>query len=171
LWHGAGWTFVVWGGLHGLYLGVNHGWRALSARAGLRLEGSRTWRALAWALTFAAVVVAWVFFRAPDLATAVRLLTAMAGEGTAAPAFADTAQALAAAAALLLLARLAPSTQELTGYVGPGAHEPQPQPAAPPAPPRLAWRPSPGWAVATGALLALALLSLSKVSEFLYFQF
>ena len=34
LWHGAAWTFVAWGALHGLYLVVNHGWRAVRARLG-----------------------------------------------------------------------------------------------------------------------------------------
>ena len=34
LWHGAGWTFVVWGGLHGIYLVINHVWHALRRRLG-----------------------------------------------------------------------------------------------------------------------------------------
>ena len=74
LWHGANWTFVIWGGLHGLYLGINHGYRALM---GERLAGFERWpvyRALAWALTFCAVLVAWVLFRAPDFATAACVL-------------------------------------------------------------------------------------------------
>ncbi|WP_413770298.1 MBOAT family O-acyltransferase, partial [Vibrio vulnificus] len=57
LWHGAGWNFLLWGGLHGACLCVQHAW---SAR--FRLP-----RPLAVALTFAAVVVAWVFFRATTL--------------------------------------------------------------------------------------------------------
>src|SRR5581483_9927245 len=34
LWHGAGWTFVIWGGLHGVFLAVNHGFRAFRTRVG-----------------------------------------------------------------------------------------------------------------------------------------
>lgn len=57
LWHGAGWTFVLWGGLHGLYLVLNHLWR----RLGIALP-----RAVGWAATFFFVVVAWLPFRAVD---------------------------------------------------------------------------------------------------------
>lgn len=76
LWHGAGWTFIVWGGLHGLYLIINHSWRHFrpkSARPGLLA----TW--CSRVITFLAVVVAWVFFRADDFGDAIRLLTGMAG--------------------------------------------------------------------------------------------
>src|SRR6186997_3277447 len=56
LWHGANWTFVVWGGLHGFYLVVNHAWRALRERLGHDLRRSTAWgRAIACAVTFAAV--------------------------------------------------------------------------------------------------------------------
>jgi alginate O-acetyltransferase complex protein AlgI len=76
LWHGAGWTFVIWGGLHGLYLIINHGWRRFgpgSAQPGLvSIWSGRI-------LTFLAIVVAWVFFRAEDVGDAMRLLTGMAG--------------------------------------------------------------------------------------------
>ena len=72
LWHGAAWTFVAWGALHGLYLIANHLWRG----AGLRLPGM-----VGWSATFLAVVVAWVFFRAPDFPTAGNLLQSMAGAG------------------------------------------------------------------------------------------
>ncbi len=69
LWHGAGWTFIIWGGLHGLALIV---WR-LFRKAGGRLPG-----AVGWVLTMLFVNAAWVFFRAPDTATALRILRAMA---------------------------------------------------------------------------------------------
>jgi D-alanyl-lipoteichoic acid acyltransferase DltB (MBOAT superfamily) len=73
LWHGAGWTFVAWGGLHGLYLCVNHAWRALK----ISMQ-SRAARLLSWGMTFLAVVVAWVFFRAQDFHAALRIFSAMA---------------------------------------------------------------------------------------------
>jgi len=76
LWHGAGWTFVLWGGLHGVYLVINHGWRKLTGS-----DGSATgWRAVAGiGLTFVVVVVAWVPFRAPDMAAALRMWGGMVG--------------------------------------------------------------------------------------------
>jgi alginate O-acetyltransferase complex protein AlgI len=70
LWHGASWTFVLWGGLHGVYVATNYLWR----RTGVRLPA-----AVAWALTFVAVMVGWVFFRAPSLQRAHVILQGMAG--------------------------------------------------------------------------------------------
>lgn len=78
LWHGAGWTFVIWGCLHGVYLVINHTWHELKGRFDLPTD--RRWtRALAWSITFLAVIVAWVFFRAESLDAAWRMLVAMAG--------------------------------------------------------------------------------------------
>lgn len=58
LWHGAGWNFVLWGGLHGLYLAINHGWHALTGSA----TSGRVAHVFGVLLTFTAVTVAWVFF-------------------------------------------------------------------------------------------------------------
>jgi D-alanyl-lipoteichoic acid acyltransferase DltB (MBOAT superfamily) len=80
LWHGAAWTFVVWGTLHGIMLMLNHGWHALRRIAGLAPRPE--WRAIrvaATALTFVLVVCAWVFFRAADVPTASRMLGSMFG--------------------------------------------------------------------------------------------
>ena len=80
LWHGAAWTFVVWGGLHGLYLMVNHGWRAIMGRDRLRIcESHWAYRAAAWTITLLCVVVAWVFFRAQTFGGAWRMLQGLAG--------------------------------------------------------------------------------------------
>lgn len=80
LWHGASWTFVFWGGLHGAYLMVNHGFRALlPVRVQEAADASRPFQCASWALTMAAVVVAWVFFRAQSFGGAVHLLQSMIG--------------------------------------------------------------------------------------------
>lgn len=78
LWHGAGWTFIIWGGLHGLYLMINHGWREFKSKLGWG-EGGWLAKLGAGGLTFLAVIVAWVFFRADSFASAQSMLTAMAG--------------------------------------------------------------------------------------------
>ena len=70
LWHGAGWTFLAWGALHGLALASNHVWR----RAGWTMPSP-----LGWLLTMLLVVVGWVFFRAQDFSAAFSMLKAMAG--------------------------------------------------------------------------------------------
>ncbi|HEV7690050.1 MAG TPA: MBOAT family protein [Hyphomonadaceae bacterium] len=78
LWHGASWLFVVWGALHGLYLIVAH----LSGQAGLKLSklfGKTAAPFVGWGLTMLAVIVAWVFFRAPTIETATSMLAGMGG--------------------------------------------------------------------------------------------
>jgi D-alanyl-lipoteichoic acid acyltransferase DltB (MBOAT superfamily) len=69
-WHGASWTFVVWGALHGTYLAINHAWR----QSGLSCPA---W--LSRILTFAAISYAWVWFRADDTPTALRMTRALFG--------------------------------------------------------------------------------------------
>lgn len=69
LWHGAGWTFIFWGGLHGLFLMINHQWRRLN----ITLPDS-----LCWCLTFLCVVICWVFFRAENFHDAFTMLSKMA---------------------------------------------------------------------------------------------
>jgi alginate O-acetyltransferase complex protein AlgI len=72
LWHGAAWNFVVWGGLHGLWLALERGLGKRSAYAFLP-------RPARVALTFVGVLLTWVFFRASDLSAAVRFLADMLG--------------------------------------------------------------------------------------------
>lgn len=80
LWHGASWSFVVWGALHGAYLMVNHGFRSLVGPEAIsKLGRSKIYRLFGWLLTMLAVIVAWVFFRAESFGGAGRMLQAMAG--------------------------------------------------------------------------------------------
>ena len=78
LWHGASWSFVIWGFLHGLYLCLNLGFRALCNRSVRTwLDGSRVYSAFAWLLTMLSVTVAWVLCRAETLPGAGRILRSM----------------------------------------------------------------------------------------------
>jgi D-alanyl-lipoteichoic acid acyltransferase DltB (MBOAT superfamily) len=171
LWHGAGWTYVVWGALHGTYLMINHAWRAVREHISWlpRTVGPVELR-LGQALTFLAVVVGWVFFRATDLDAASVMLRGMAGAnglGDSA-SVAESARALLMVGALLLIAWFGPNTQQLVGYEGP-AGSGDARPAVEQA--RRTWQPTTRWAVLVGCLTAISFMSLSKVSEFLYFQF
>lgn len=67
LWHGANWTFMVWGGVHGLMLAINHGWNALPLSRHPWMN-SLPARALSIAITFIVVTLAWVPFRAETFA-------------------------------------------------------------------------------------------------------
>ncbi len=77
IWHGAGWTFFIWGALHGVFLVVNHLWRALAG--GGEAGGGFFARWGGRLLTFFVVVVAWAFFRAETVAGAYEILRGMAG--------------------------------------------------------------------------------------------
>ena len=83
LWHGASWSFVLWGTLHGLYLVVQQLWARWVRPPGqpgsiaAPAAGSRAGRLLSWAVTMLAVVVAWVLFRATTLEGAATVYAAM----------------------------------------------------------------------------------------------
>ncbi len=68
LWHGAGWTFVFWGFLHGMALVIHRAWSNL---------GFKMWTWLAWLITFSFVNITWVFFRAKEWDDAIRILSSM----------------------------------------------------------------------------------------------
>jgi hypothetical protein len=78
LWHGAGWTFVVWGGLHGFFLLVSHHWHDWRKARGWELN-YWWYRFLCLVGTFIVVLFAWVFFRAPTMTVAGQVLTSMVG--------------------------------------------------------------------------------------------
>ncbi len=170
LWHGAAWTFAFWGALHGLYLVANHGWQAQCRRLGLerRIRGGRL---AARALTFVAVAVAWVFFRAEDFPAAWRILEAMVppgGEGLAGSS--ATLDAVLWIGVLLLAVNLLPNAQELVARELPTTGAATPEAPAPLAR-WIVWRPTPAYALPLVVLAAFIIMRLSHVSEFLYYQF
>lgn len=82
IWHGAGWTFMIWGALHGLMLSVNHFFRAQAAKFGLLpLLASRPAAICCTGLTFVCLVLTWVVFRAPSLDAALAYYRAMFSPG------------------------------------------------------------------------------------------
>ena len=80
LWHGAGWTFVFWGFLHGVFLAINHSWLAFKRRFVPEIK-PLLWpgKIIATIITLTSVMIAWVFFRSPDFGTALDMLKGMAG--------------------------------------------------------------------------------------------
>jgi D-alanyl-lipoteichoic acid acyltransferase DltB (MBOAT superfamily) len=172
LWHGAAWTFVLWGFLHGLCLAVNHLWSEFwAARPTL-------WRWPAWmaewsgrSITFLLVVLGWVFFRAVNLNAAEHILEAMFGMSATVPG-----------APALLKPKLWVSLAALLGFVWllPNAarlmQDYQPYPAVTAESPATLlpwqrWRMTSAWACFAALLLAVAALSLSRAGEFLYYNF
>jgi D-alanyl-lipoteichoic acid acyltransferase DltB (MBOAT superfamily) len=169
LWHGAGWNFVLWGGLHGLYLCVARAWGRVREKLGWSPAVATSWgRPLAVVVTLFAVVLAWVPFRAETFAGTSRVLAGLAG-GSAAPIVdLDVGEGVRWVIAGLLLVWLCPNTQELLERVRPVL---QPRPLATWSLVRWRWRPTRRWAAAVAVLAWICLLQLSRLSEFLYYQF
>lgn len=184
LWHGAGWTFVVWGGLHGIFLVINHGWRHVCGRLNWGGNGA-VFQLLAWALTFLAVALAWVFFRADTFTGALAMLSGMAGVNDLLPSLGliDAASVNTEAvntmtgrrvwrwiAAGMLITLVMPNVYQLMRRYRPALGVPNRRYRLPGGL-RLRWRPSTPWAVGSAVLALVAFLMLTQVSEFLYFRF
>lgn len=167
LWHGAGWTFLVWGGLHGLYLAINHGWHEVRRRLGHDLSKSGLPARIAGCLiTFIAVVFAWVFFRADSLASAVAIAKAMLGMNGL--KFTGHFQ-LSKIAVALAIAWCLPNTQQIMGKHEPALNFPSKDSATGAV--WLRWQPNWVWFLIMVALATHALFQPDEISEFLYFQF
>ena len=191
LWHGAGWTFVIWGGLHGLYLMINHRWSAFLKLVGLqRLQNTKLYRLGAWSLTFFAVMLAWVFFRSESLPAATLLIKGLAGEhGCTIPSrlsdlpFASLLIAMGAESGhshyfngsslvwigiCAIVAFFLPTTQQIfCHFLNPTTNNDE----TPPPMDMLCWKPNLKFAILIGLATAAGVVSLTRVSEFLYFQF
>lgn len=176
LWHGAGWTFVIWGGLHGVYLVCNHLWRQWRGAGKGASSFLPSWAGL-WAgrlVTLFFVVIAWVFFRAASLDSALTVLAAAFGQGergALAPIdMLDSSRPLSLIAAGFAVCWFLPNTvQWMRRYhpvIDPSAVTRWDKGVL-----KVHWRASLGWALFTALIGFAALLHLSRVSPFLYFQF
>jgi hypothetical protein len=193
LWHGAGWTFVIWGALHGFYLVINHAWHQVRKALGHDLKCSTSLgRFAGMALTFLVVVIGWVFFRANNFEAALAILSGMVGLNGASlpgswygllhwrlvdliggmgihfaplPAIKGDVDAMIGwIAALWALAWLGPNTQQIMGAFKPALENVIPIRG-------LRWQPNLFWLGTTAFVLFYAITEMGRVSEFLYFQF
>ena len=199
LWHGAGWTFVLWGGLHGMYLVIFQIWRATTRRWGWEPRSLSLWRTgLARGITLMAVVCAWVLFKAETLHGAWFLLRSMVGlDGLVLPKawlegvenswgwmtqlqtwgveFASQRSfrgwsELRHLAALSIIALFAPNTRQLLESWEPVLESRRSEQSTSWWN-RFVWQPTPLWAGLMAAATLFAILQFNRTSEFLYFQF
>lgn len=190
IWHGAGWTFLIWGALHGFFLVVNHRWRSFSEHKQNNLL-IRFTVLLSPLITFLCVVLAWVVFRAESINGASQMLSAMLQLDSIATSEAylrkivqlplldlfqpatGSSKSLILYAILILSASiifLLPNTVELMQKEHPaldkaGFVEKENSNM------RIQWHATPAWQLIIAILLSATLLSSAGVSPFLYFQF
>ena len=195
LWHGAGYTFVLWGLMHGVLLCVNHAWRLIRPRIWPDTKSyNRRMAPVGFLLTFLSVVFASVLFRAPSVGAAGMLWKGMVGSYGASlpqavfdrlgsfglvlaslgvhPAWTSGAGLLEAAArisVLLVIALALPNSLEILAPFEPALGVKLAK--APPLMRLSSWVPSDAWAFGLACVALAGVLSLGGLSEFLYWQF
>lgn len=196
LWHGAGYLFILWGLLHGIFLTINHGWRVLVRKLWPDTRGS-SWHAqmLGFLLTFVSVVTSMVFFRSSTMRSAIDVVKGMAGingfelppsayarltpiaswlhslgitQGPADITFAVLAYWIVALGAI---AFFCPNTLQIMARFEPALGVTATESYKVGAYSKLNWEPSLGWAVVMAIIAGVGILHLGGVSEFLYWQF
>jgi alginate O-acetyltransferase complex protein AlgI len=200
MWHGAGYTFILWGLLHGIYITINHGWRLIGPKLWPDKSGYAQFMNPAGIfLTFIAVAVSMVLFRSPTVGSAGDLLKGIIGaNGIALPqALYDHLGPLAGVlhrlhvtplapeiwsernfllligwiAGPLFIALLFPNTLEILAPYEPALGVKRPTDNKGTIGRAIEWSPSLAWAVGMSLIAAIAVSSLEHQSEFLYWQF
>jgi alginate O-acetyltransferase complex protein AlgI len=195
VWHGAGYLFILWGLLHGVYLVINHAWRLAARKLWPdKARYSRIMGPVGFVLTFVAVAFAMILFRATTADAASELLAGMVGmNGVSLPrglveplGVAGLLEPFVALeeggvtpflltnlwiAGLLLVALLLPNAIQFMARFEPALDAAERPGHTKPLTGLLAWRPTLAWAVAVSILAAASVLRLSAESEFLYWQF
>jgi alginate O-acetyltransferase complex protein AlgI len=189
LWHGANWTFIFWGVLHGFYLCIDHGWGFFVKKKDLTLD-SVFYNFMAHKLTLLSVIISWVIFRAESFPSATNILSGMIGiHGFTIPVelinqlgilkklgvefeivkgYAGITGSLALIGLLLCTLHLPniyqfmirePVALDVYSHLSHGKS------------PWYAWRPTLPFLIITFFVFIISLFFCSKPSEFLYFQF
>jgi alginate O-acetyltransferase complex protein AlgI len=165
VWHGSGWTYVVYGVIHGIAIATFLGWREFSS---VKLPTP-----LAWLITMITVVCGLVMFRAADVPTALTMLGQMWGvTGAASQAVAisiDSAQAISMIVIMGSITLLLPNTQQILHHEWPVIDSKPEQVAN--AAGLVAWKPTFSTALVTACVFTIAITSIGSSSGFLYYKF
>tara|TARA_R110002110_G_scaffold415719_1_gene654198 strand:+ start:33363 stop:34745 length:1383 start_codon:yes stop_codon:yes gene_type:complete len=195
LWHGAGFNFLIWGALHGIYLILNHAWTDSSAKKyAIFCLKSRLYSYLSLIITFVAIMYAWVFFRAESFSAAINIIQGMTGingiiipehylnwapipnkshwleffyihTGTI-PLFQGTLEISALMLGFILIWKL-PNTNQFFYNELPAYQDClYPQKAS-----AIMWHPAKTWAMVFALVSVIVLMMMNNVTEFLYYQF
>jgi len=157
LWHGAGWTFILWGLLHGIYLTLNHSWQTLVNPKPHRLSFLTS--AFGRLLTFLSIVLAWVVFRSENMPTAINIISHMliiTPEG-----FSQNIKQISSLIFGLFIVWFAPNSNDIFSDRGkPRSYSVY-----------LYWHPSRVSVLVFSVIGFISVIYLARAQEFLYFQF
>jgi alginate O-acetyltransferase complex protein AlgI len=169
LWHGASWNFVIWGGLHGLCLSINHLWYSYQSSKGFFLQNSNYLLIFSRVLTFIILVFLWVPFRADDLDSTLTIWKSMVGVYDQ-NEYIETHIRLGKGRLiiLLLIVWFLPNTQQIMHRFTPSQAN---QYSKPFFKKYFYWEPNKIWSVIISLLAIICILKLIESNEFLYFQF
>ncbi len=195
LWHGAGWTFIFWGALHGLFLATNHAWHHIrhTVRGGDLANSTWFGKISAQLLTFLVIVLSWVVFRSESFESATSIWQSMVGfHGISFPRILrdsiiehvawipshwlmfdgmfpnNTAPWAYKGMVFLLIAGLLTWTMPNVAQIMGNTNADIDSQSAPAL---IRWNNSMYWATGVGLMLGLSILGLGSATEFLYFQF
>lgn len=170
LWHGASWTFIVWGLIHGVFLVINQMWLIFKKRFGRR-------KSSLWGKFVGRVIVlsCWVFsliiFRSEDLPAAWRLIKGLIDVSSIErnQIYMDTMSAFPWLLCMAIIIWLTPNTVQIFSHycIATGTQDVDVKKTHT----VFLWKPNFLWGIWLSTLFVLSLLSLNKVNEFLYFQF
>lgn len=170
LWHGAGWTFIVWGALHGLLLIINHLWIRFNFGEMFNKIPKSILSVFYRFITFLCIVVGWVFFRSPDVLTALNLVSSMFSFEIADrtdESIVNTKNIVLLLGAYVISVSF-PNVYQFMSRFFPNlsdvAHGSKVSEF-------LQWKLNAKLAVFAGVLFAISIVHLTRVSQFLYFQF
>jgi len=195
-WHGAGWKFIIWGGIHGFYLCINHLWRDSGInQCKYILKHSCLYTCFCFVLTFCSINAAWIFFRSDTLAAANEIMRGVIGLNglNLHPEFFQNdltynrliqlifllfqpdllSDCISMMAWLMILSFITwggPNTYEILKDYKPALHISKFLNKRYSYIP-FRWRPSIMWAFMMASIFTISLLFLSSASEFLYFNF
>lgn len=188
LWHGAGWTFIAWGALHGAYLVVNHAWRSVLEFLNVPGFNNKFFRVMSRFVTLIMISLAWVYFRADSLEAANLMVKSLFGVGGVIwpedaryqlGVFSDVFSAwglrfeyleyfngidhVLLMTVLTIFVLALPNIHQL--FVRHSAVLNPPEEA------NILWKPNKKWLAFVTIIAVVSILKLGQVSEFLYFQF
>ena len=171
LWHGAAWTFVVWGGMHGVCLIINHLWQNFRKKLGHDLSKCTLYgKWFGRLLTFFVISVLWVIFRAENLSVALTIIKSMFGFNSFSGVFPTGIQHNSdRLIACLVIVWFAPNMQQVMFRYIPESYNMDQDYLKSKL--RIEWVPNSYWAIFISLFAIASILNLTRLNEFLYFQF